>query len=378
MQYGDACPYANGAVATSSSSLAGRLSALLASPAWAQTSLQYSVVQNSIGDVVGQVTGDGIAVESTGITTMSATIPVVPYQSSSPAELRYKPTTGGTVTDGQLEWEVKSGTSGPNFYNNTYSVAAAASYIAQLNTSAYAGHTDWRMPTYGELEATRVMPCLAFGAPCLYSIFGPTGTFDPNNSTVPLGYLTSTAASPSVVQGVFYAANQEGSIATGFVRGVRTAAPSCSPNCGVGTACLANSNCASQACVQGMCKCQSVALTLHVSDIPSGQTFVDATWPGGQQAQSSFDPGCSVTINQPSGDIDTACTSATPFSVANWTGYSSCAGAGGDDGGGCHLIDCPPSSFGGAKCCDEFPECGGPPGSQGGTADAQYTVQCVQ
>jgi hypothetical protein len=62
----------------------------------------------------------------------------------------------GTVTDGQtgLVWEILSGDasvhSGGDEYNSTGAVQVK---IAQLNNSAFAGHSDWRLPNFFEVES---------------------------------------------------------------------------------------------------------------------------------------------------------------------------------------------------------------------------------
>ena len=94
--------------------------------------------------------------------------------------------TGRTVFDTAtgFEWEKKttavgSGANGADLHDvdNLYDwFDATGSWIAAVNAEAFTGHTDWRVPTKGELLGivdTTVVGCSGC-APCIDPIFGPT------------------------------------------------------------------------------------------------------------------------------------------------------------------------------------------------------------
>jgi hypothetical protein len=57
-------------------------------------------------------------------------------------------------------------------------------FLAQLNSTAFAGHTDWRLPTMAgtfiptgqnpELESILLAPYYCGTSPCIDPVFGPT------------------------------------------------------------------------------------------------------------------------------------------------------------------------------------------------------------
>ncbi|HVM94744.1 MAG TPA: DUF1566 domain-containing protein [Candidatus Acidoferrales bacterium] len=64
----------------------------------------------------------------------------------------------GTITDGKtgLMWEKKSDEASPAVHgqNTQYSWDDASTvFLAELNSNAFAGHTDWRMPSVTELQS---------------------------------------------------------------------------------------------------------------------------------------------------------------------------------------------------------------------------------
>jgi hypothetical protein len=116
-----------------------------------------------------------------------------------------------TVTDRKtcLTWEKKAGTisgspdlNDPHNVNNQYTWSTgdpwrldgtvATEFLAKLNGAAFAGHTDWRLPTSmgrpeincgdqtcatgsdPELESIFLNPCAQDGTPCVDQIFGPS------------------------------------------------------------------------------------------------------------------------------------------------------------------------------------------------------------
>lgn len=94
----------------------------------------------------------------------------------------------GTVTDNLtgLQWEQKTDDAGTHDKDNTYSWTAIANaadgtaftgLLATLNSgSCFAGHCDWRLPTYAELQTILAEPQPCTSSPCIdEGIFGPTG-----------------------------------------------------------------------------------------------------------------------------------------------------------------------------------------------------------
>jgi hypothetical protein len=128
-----------------------------------------------------------------------------------PAPPRFVDNDNGTVTDRRtcLVWEKKTGTmngygnvcpggatcADPHDVNNRYiwsagppgnfDGSAATDFLAQLNGAAFAGHTDWRLPTSEgfttsptgqdpELESILLGPYPCGTYPCINSVFGHT------------------------------------------------------------------------------------------------------------------------------------------------------------------------------------------------------------
>jgi hypothetical protein len=107
-----------------------------------------------------------------------------------------------------LVWEKKTGSifgislcpggatcADPHNVNNLYTSStgapwnfdgtAATVFLAQLNSTAFAGHTDWRLPTMAgttsiptgqnpELESILLAPYYCGTSPCIDPVFGPT------------------------------------------------------------------------------------------------------------------------------------------------------------------------------------------------------------
>jgi hypothetical protein len=68
----------------------------------------------------------------------------------------YTSNADGTITDNStgLVWEklTNPGDSSIHDFNNVYSWTAAFQKIADLNTANFAGHNDWRLPNFNELQ----------------------------------------------------------------------------------------------------------------------------------------------------------------------------------------------------------------------------------
>jgi hypothetical protein len=145
----------------------------------------------------------------------------------------------------------------------------------------------------------------------------------------------------------------------------------CVATCGVGGGCSVASDCSTNLCVSGTCRCPNQSFTFVVNS-NSGGAFDSAEWPGGTATQNG-PSGCSATINRPDNNVDLVCTIAGAFSVNSFAGYSNCFGTGGEDGDGCQVNSCPPAGVG--SCCNARPSCSA---ALNGSAQSQYTVQCLQ
>jgi hypothetical protein len=146
---------------------------------------------------------------------------------------------------------------------------------------------------------------------------------------------------------------------------------SCPADCVIDQGCGGSTDCQSGLCSGSLCKCPNNLYTFTVTSNVGG-AFDSAEWPGGQTAQTAA-TGCNVTINRPNDNIDLVCSLADPFSVASFSGYSSCVGTGGEDGDGCAPLSCPLGGIG--SCCDGRPSCSV---ATNGSGSSNYFVQCLQ
>ncbi len=97
-----------------------------------------------------------------------------PTVTATPAE-HYVDNGDGTVTDNDtgLQWEKKDNVCpGIHCVDDPYD---ATGFFPTLNAgSGFAGHTDWRLPTFDELQAILLAPYPCGTSPCIDPIFGPT------------------------------------------------------------------------------------------------------------------------------------------------------------------------------------------------------------
>jgi hypothetical protein len=135
----------------------------------------------------------------------------------------------GTITDlvTRLVWEKKSDDSSIHDKDATYSWSAAYStFIAGLRTTAFAGHTDWRLPNVKELQS---LVNYEVGAPALSLAFNTgcaPGCSVTTCSCAETFYWSSTTAQddPSgawLVSHVFGNTNSESKATLQLVRAVR-------------------------------------------------------------------------------------------------------------------------------------------------------------
>lgn len=118
----------------------------------------------------------------------------------------------GTVTDNEtgLQWEKKDNACpGTHCVDDTYTWSswrtppygpdgtAFTLFLPTLNAGGgFAGHTDWRLPTLGELQTIKLAPYPCGTSPCIDPVFGPTAASDYWSSTT---YFIATSGSAWLV-----------------------------------------------------------------------------------------------------------------------------------------------------------------------------------
>ena len=143
----------------------------------------------------------------------------------------------------------------------------------------------------------------------------------------------------------------------------------CGASCSLGETCGGGGDCVSGVCTGNVCNCGTQTHTFsHTSN--NGGVFDSAAWQGGTQ-QRVFSSECTVTIENPSGNIDLVGTLGDNFAVQSRTGFSSCFGSGAEDGDGCDVASCPPAGIG--SCQATRPSCSA---ALNGSGRGTYRVQC--
>ncbi|MFN2426808.1 MAG: DUF1566 domain-containing protein [Candidatus Binatia bacterium] len=146
------------------------------------------------------------------------------------AEFSYTDNADGTITDRRtgLEWEVLTDDSSIHDWNNIYTWSDAFTKVNDLNTAAFAGHFDWRLPNARELQTLpdfdRASPAIdpVFHAACVPGCSAPACSCTTNGT-----YWTSTSSRPSTSTawyvsfglGVTLASNKASTAAVRAVRG---------------------------------------------------------------------------------------------------------------------------------------------------------------
>jgi hypothetical protein len=137
----------------------------------------------------------------------------------------------GTITDTRtgLTWEKLSDDGTIHDWDNTYSWATAFSgKVATLNSTGFAGHTDWRLPNVNELQSlidygtTNPAVSSAFNSGCVPGCTVATCSCTRSASYWP---STSSQSSPTLAWTVFFGSglvgNSTKSTSTFFARAVR-------------------------------------------------------------------------------------------------------------------------------------------------------------
>lgn len=114
------------------------------------------------------------------------------YPTTSCAAPRLVDNGNGTITDNMtgLMWEKKTDDATVHDWDNLYELStndgditdsdgsAFTAFLSALNSSCFAGHCDWRLPTRAELQSIQIEPCTSLSGPCIDPIFGLTQTDD--------------------------------------------------------------------------------------------------------------------------------------------------------------------------------------------------------
>lgn len=145
---------------------------------------------------------------------------------------------------------------------------------------------------------------------------------------------------------------------------------SCGATCAFGQSCSGGGDCVTGTCSGGVCNCGSNKIHTFSHNSNSGGVFDSAEWQGGTQAHN-FSTGCTVSIENPTGNIDLVGALGDNFGVTGSGNFVSCFGSGAEDGDGCDVTSCPPAGIG--SCAATRPSCSA---ALNGSGTATYRVEC--
>ena len=141
------------------------------------------------------------------------------------------------------------------------------------------------------------------------------------------------------------------------------------PACPIGGSCVIGGDCTTGICEGSVCTCGDEVFTFNINS-NTGGLFDSAEWPGGSETQVSA-PGCDVSVNFPTGNIDLVGALGDHYDITGFSGFASCFGTGGPDGDGCQLGTCPPLGI--STCEAVRPSCSA---ALNGSATSSFVVQC--
>lgn len=144
----------------------------------------------------------------------------------------------------------------------------------------------------------------------------------------------------------------------------------CGATCNFGESCGGGGDCVTGNCSGGICNCGSNKIHTFSHNSNNGGVFDSAEWQGGGQ-NHSYSTGCTVSIENPSGNIDLVGALGDNWGVTGSGNFVSCFGAGAEDGDGCDVSSCPPAGFG--SCTATRPSCSA---ALNGSGTATYRVEC--
>lgn len=145
----------------------------------------------------------------------------------------------------------------------------------------------------------------------------------------------------------------------------------CGATCSFGENCSGSGDCETASCSTGTCDCGSNKIHTFSHNSNGGGVFDSAEWQGGTQAHAHSAGGCTVSIENPTGNIDLVGALGDNFGVTGSGNFLSCFGAGGEDGDGCDVSSCPPAGIG--SCTATRPSCSA---ALNGSGTATYRTEC--